>query len=70
MPDLSDEEIEEYIETLETHFSDRLSVWETEFLENVSEQWEARRFLTQGQRDKLNEIMEKYSRKFGGTHHG
>lgn len=69
VPELNDDDIEEYISTLETHFSDQLTVWEIGFLESIKEQWEVRKFLTIGQKNKLNEIMEKYSRGFQGRHH-
>jgi len=55
-------EIGDVIEALQAHFADRLSIWETDFLESVAEQYEQGRLLSQKQTDKLSEIFEKVSR--------
>lgn len=55
-------EIGEVIETIQHHFSDRLSVWESEFIESLAEQHEQGRALSPKQTDKLSEIFEKVSR--------
>ena len=58
---LSDKEIDEVLEAIETHFAPKLTVWEEEFVENISTQWQDKRFLTPGQRQKLDEIWESFA---------
>ena len=62
---LRDDEISETIDMLKRHFVHQLSTWECDFLESVSDQWEARRYLTGPQRDKLDEIAERCARSHG-----
>lgn len=56
------DETGDVIEAIQKHFADRLSVWETEFIESVAEQHEAGRALSPRQLEKLSEIFEKASR--------
>jgi hypothetical protein len=56
------DEIGDVLAAIETHFSDRLSTWEEEFIESVTEQHEAGRLLSERQQTKLSEIFEKVSR--------
>lgn len=59
---LRDDEVDDVIEALENHFSERLSPWEAEFLESVSERWEQQRRLSDAQRAKLDQIFERFAR--------
>ena len=59
---LEPDEVEDVLEALRTHFVERLSPWEYDFLESVSRQWEEKGSLTDKQREKLDQIFERFAR--------
>ena len=56
---LRDDEVDAVVEVLQTHFHDRLSEWETGFVQSVGEQRDAGRDLTDKQKAKLDEVFER-----------
>ena len=62
---LTDNEIDDVIEMLDAHFGDKLSVWESEFVRSVGTQWEEKRYLSDKQRIKLDQIAERCAREYG-----
>lgn len=59
---LSDSEVEEILDTIESHFSGQLSEWELEFVTSLTEQWAKKKFLTDKQCARLDQIWTKVSR--------
>ncbi len=58
---LSNAEVDDVLDAIEKHFADRLTSWETDFIESISAQWEQAMFLTAKQREKLEEIFERFA---------
>lgn len=63
---LRDDEVEDVVEAIETHFSDRLSDWEMGFMESIRSRIDSGQGLTDGQRTKLDQIFEKVSNQGRG----
>lgn len=59
---LENEEVEDVLAALRDHFLDRLSPWEYTFVESVSHQWDEKGSLTDKQREKLDQIFERFAR--------
>lgn len=57
---LSDTDVEEILEAIESHYSGKLTDWETDFVHSIAEQWETRRTLTDKQRAKLSDIWDGF----------
>lgn len=63
---LRDDEVEDVVETIETHFSGRLNDWETGFMESIRSQIDNGRSLTDNQKIKLDQIFERVSNQGRG----
>jgi hypothetical protein len=58
---LSDSDVTEILEALESHFAGKLNQWEAEFVESVSDQWDdGNGRLSDRQRAKLEEIWNGF----------
>ena len=58
---LTDVEVDDILEALESHYADQLNEWEGGFVENITEQWGQKRWLTAAQRAKLAEVWEGFA---------
>lgn len=58
---LRDDEVDDVIEAIATHYADRLSTWENGFMDSVSRARDDGRALTDTQKAKLDEIFERVS---------
>ena len=63
---LRDDEVDDVIETIETHFFSRLTSWEIGFMDSIRNQIDNHRGLTNGQKTKLDEIFERVSNQGRG----
>ena len=54
-----DSDIDSVLHALQFQFAERLTPWETDFVESLAEQWEERKSLTDKQRTKLDEVFER-----------
>lgn len=55
------DDVEETLDLLQRHYAHKLSAWEEGFLTSIEDQWNMSGFLTDRQREKLQEIWEKCS---------
>lgn len=56
--ELTDEALDYIIANLE--HEDRLTAWETSFVESISNQWDRDRHLSERQKETLGKIWDKY----------
>lgn len=58
---LRDTEVDDVLDTIEKHFSDRLSDWEAQFIESLQKQREYGKALSEKQKAKLDDVFERAS---------
>lgn len=63
---LRDDEVGDILETIETHFADRLNDWEFGFIDSITQRLEDGHSLTRGQKEKLDEVFERVSNQGRG----
>lgn len=63
---LRDDEVAEVLETIETHFADRLNDWEAGFIDSITRRLGEGKSLTDGQKKKLDEVFERVSNQGRG----
>lgn len=58
---LSDSDVTEILEAIESHFYDKLNTWEQGFVDSITEQWDdGSGRLSDAQRAKLEEIWHGF----------
>ncbi len=58
---LSDEDVDDVLEAISSHYTHSLTDWEDDFVHSVTDQWGRQRTLTPRQRTKLEEIWDEFA---------